>query len=484
MADTEDHDKALVLKLLKEKPRGIRGTLIHIAKSIIRKRKILAQYAKAYGSPFYLIDEEHLHSDVQNFKKSFDTHLPNHQAFYAVKANYHPFILQKMVAEGLGLDVSSERELELAIEAGAKKILFSGPGKSEADLRLAIQHGGILTINLDSFEELHRLGKITNQTKTTIRAGIRFFTTIHGTWSKFGIPLSQLKKFWTEAKKYPFIHLEGVQFHTSLNLTSEKYCKILEELAAYLKKNFSQKQREEIKFIDIGGGYYPDNVEGFYPWSDHYPWTLSGGHITKLAHEYYGEKVKFKDKYFVTRAESQEVMAKKIGTTIDNHLKNLINCAYYTEPGRILVNNSSSIMGKIMDVKDNVVILDAGINATGWEFGQHFYMPIINITHPDTKEKNMEIYGSLCTPRDLWGHSIYAKKVQPGNTIVIPNQGAYKFTLAQTFIKSIPPTYIMRSGEKEIMPYEQFERTQKSIAKKSKPSWSKAHSNSSTQYRN
>ncbi len=437
------HAKKLILKLLQEKPRGTRETLTHIAKQVIAQKKTLLALAQKQESPFYLIDEKHLQSDIQTFTKSFDAHLPGHEAYYAVKANYHPFILKKMVSEGLGLDVSSERELKLALAAGAKKILFSGPGKCEKELRLALEHADILTINMDSFEELHRLGKLTNQTKTHIRAGIRFFSSVHGAWSKFGIPLNQLKKFWTTTEKYPYIHLEGLHFHISLNLRSEKYSQVLRELAIYLEKSFPKNLREKIKFIDIGGGYYPDNVEGFYPWSDHYPWTLSGGHIKKLAHEYYGEKVIFKDKYFITRAEPQEEMAKKIGQTIEKHLKKLVNCIYYTEPGRILVNNSTYIIGTVMDVKDKVIITDIGINATGWEFGQHFYMPIINLTHPDTKEKEMRIYGSLCTPRDFWGYYIFAKKIQTGDTIVIPNQGAYKFTLAQTFIKEIPPTVII-----------------------------------------
>ncbi len=438
---TKDRSQKFVLKLLQEKPRGTKGTLVHIAKNIISQRKAILEYASAHRSPLYLIDENHLHSDVQAFMKGFDAHLPGHEAYYAVKANYHPFILKKVVQDGLGLDVSSERELKLALEAGAKKILFSGPGKSEEDLRLALKHANILTVNMDSFEELHRLGKLTNKEKIHIRAGIRFFSSVHGAWSKFGIPLSQLKKFWTIAEKFPYIDLQGLHFHISLNLKAEKYSQVLAELATYLEKDFTKKLREKIKFIDIGGGYYPDNVEGFYPWSDHYPWTLSGGHIKKLAHEYYGEKASFKDKYFITRAESQSTMAKKIGQTIEKRLKKLVNCVYYTEPGRILVNNSTYIIGTVMDVKDKVVITDIGINATGWEFGQHFYMPIINITHPDTKEKEMLVYGSLCTPRDFWGYYIYTKKIQIGDLIVIPNQGAYKFTLAQTFIKEIPPTF-------------------------------------------
>lgn len=442
---TPDYDTKAVIKLLEEKARGKRETLIHVVKETIDKKEKIFALAAKHQTPFYLIEEKQLKSDIKTFKKSFDAHLPNHQAYYAIKANYHPYILKKMVEGGLGLDVSSERELKLALKAGATKMLFSGPGKSERDLELALKQSKKLILNMDSFEELHRLGKITNEKKISIRAGIRFYSSVHGAWSKFGIPLKELKKFWNEAKKYPYINLQGLHFHISLNLHAEKYCQVLTELATYLEKNFPAKLRAEIKFIDIGGGYYPDDVEGFYPWSDHYPWTLSGGHIKKLAHEYYGEKVKFSDKYFITRASSPEKLATEIRKTIDAKLAKLVpNCTYFSEPGRIVSNNSTSIVTKIMDVKEKIIITDAGINATGWEFGQHFYFPIINITNPDYKEKSMRVYGSLCTPRDFWGYYLYAKTTKPGDVLVIPNQGAYKFTLAQNFIKEIPPTIILR----------------------------------------
>jgi diaminopimelate decarboxylase len=101
---------------------------------------------------------------------------------------------------------------------------------------------------------------------------------------------------------------------------------------------------------------------------------------------------------------------------------------------------------KIADVKDNIIITDGGINAAGWEFGQHFYFPIINLTHPNLKEKNFRIYGSLCTPRDFWGYYIFAKKNEVSDIIAIPNYGAYKFTLAQEFIRPIPGTYTLRKN--------------------------------------
>lgn len=436
--------KTLILNLLKEKPKGTRGTLIHIARETIKKKKKLSYLAAKHKTPLYIIDEKKLISDIRKFKRTFDAYLPRHEAFYAVKANYHPYILKKMVKEGMGLDVSSKRELLLAIQAGAKKILFSGPGKSEEDIEFAIKHGGKIIINMDSFEELHRIGRITNKEKITAKTGIRFSASVHGAWSKFGIPMEKLRKFWDMAEQYPYIMLQGLHFHTSQNLHAERYVRIIKELATYLKRDISPKRLKQIKYIDIGGGYYPDNVEGFYPWSHYYPWTLSGGYISKLAHEYHGEKIEFHDKYYITRASPLKRLGQEIGQAIHRHLENIVSCAYYTEPGRIVVNGATYIITEVVDIKDGAIITNTGINATGWEFGQHLYLPLVNVTHHDLKEKKIKIYGPLCTPRDIWGYYIYAKTIAIGDIIAIPNQGAYKFTLAQNFIRDIPPTFIMR----------------------------------------
>ena len=433
----------LVLKMLEQQPRGKKGTLRHIAKATIAQKQTILEQTKKHPTPFYLLDHAELKKSADTFKEAFDAYLPGHQPYFAIKSNYHRHILKTAVEQGYGLDASSEREFMLALEAKPKKIIFTGPGKSDRELELALRYAKITTINIDSFTELKRLGTLAKKQKTAIRAGIRFFSSHHGTWSKFGIPLDELAKFWEEAKKYPYIQLEGLHFHISLNLHAEKYIDVLRDLSTYLAKKFPKKYLNEIKFIDIGGGYYPDNTEGFYPWSDHYPWTLSGGNFTKKAHDFFGEHITFPDKYYITRADSPKQLAQKIGTFIKKHFT-MINAEYYTEPGRILCNSSTSIVTKIADIKDDVIILDGGINMSGWEFGQHFYFPIINLSHPSLTEKHFKIYGPLCTPRDFWGYYMYSEKPKTGDLIVIPSQGAYKFTLAQEFIRPIPPTYIIR----------------------------------------
>ncbi len=271
-----NQSKKLILKALNEKTPNQGGTLIYLAKKILNRKNDILKLAKKYPTPFYLYDTKEAEESIVNFKKSFTKYIPDCQIYYAMKANPHPLLIKDAIKHGFGVDVSSGHELQLALKLGAKKIVFSGPGKTGTELRLAIQHRNKLIIHLDSFGELKRLGKFLKKGER-INAGIRIVTKYHGHWTKFGIPLTDLKKFWLEAKKYPGINLQGIQSHMSFNQEVKPYQNMIKEIADYLKNNFPKKLLSEIKFFDFGGGFYPDKVEADFPWE------LDQGKIIKTA---------------------------------------------------------------------------------------------------------------------------------------------------------------------------------------------------------
>ncbi len=431
--------KKRVIESLKNEHSGIRGSLYPIIAHTLKKKKDILALVKKHGTPFYAFDTKEVQKSIRDFRQPFERHIPGCEFFYAVKSNYHPFLLKEMTKQGVHLDVSSGRELQLALDAGAKKILFTGPGKGVEDLKVALKYANRITIHIDSFFELEKLGALTNKTKKTVRAGVRFFSSYHGSWSKFGIPMSDLELFWKKAKKYPYIKLEGLHFHTSHNRTTKRYQDVIRELGQYLHEHTDIARC--IKFIDMGGGYYPDHVEGYFPWSSAYPWTRSSGYMIQYVNEQVGLPTQFEEGYFLTESATPEQYAQDIAKAIKEHLSDLTNCTYYFEPGRILSNNSMHMVLRVEDVKGNGVITDGGLNMAGWEFGQNFYYPMVNLTRPAKTEVRNIIYGPLCTPRDVWGYYCYAKKIMPNDILVIPNQGAYKYTLAQNFIKSVPPVH-------------------------------------------
>jgi diaminopimelate decarboxylase len=97
---------------------------------------------------------------------------------------------------------------------------------------------------------------------------------------------------------------------------------------------------------------------------------------------------------------------------------------------------------RVVDVKTPTkIIADAGVNLIGWEGLRYDYEPIINLSDFSTTEKDCRVYGNLCMADDIWGYSCFAKKIRVGDLLVMPYQGAYTFSLAQNFIKPIPPVY-------------------------------------------
>lgn len=438
--------KQRLRKLLTEEPEGKKGNLLPVIKEMMKRRKRILLTAKKYRTPFYLLDDVQLQGAIQNFSESFRRYLPDCNPYYAVKANHHPHILKTVAEHGYGLDVSSGRELQLALDQKAKHILFSGPGKTREELALAVRHRDRVTINIDSFSELAKLGSLTTQKKKTVRAGVRIYSKAHGSWSKFGIPLSELKRFWLEAKKYRHIDLQGIHFHLSWNRDATKYVQVLSELGTYLGREFNPDMLRSIRFVDFGGGFYPDRTEGFYPWTAHSPGMLPTGAIIRLANAYFGAETKFSDQYYLSTSETLDHFARDIAKAIKEHIRPLLpHCVYYTEPGRIICTKAMHIVLRVADAKSpEAVITDGGVNIAGWEYGEHFYYPLLNLTHPSQKEIPCTLYGSLCTPHDIWGYHCYAKNLMEGDVILVPNQGAYRYSLAQNFIKPIPETYILR----------------------------------------
>ena len=410
------------------------GSLASVIKNFYYKnRQTILKLVKKKATPFYLFDEKELIKSINSFKQAFNKHLADCHYYYAVKVNWHPEILKTAVKQGMGLDVSSARELNLALRAGAKRMVYSGPGKSEADLRLALLHREKIIINLDSWQELDRLGKLSTKLKQEIVAGVRIFTKIHGPWSKFGIPLVDLKSFWRQAENYPFLKLTGVQSHLSWNKDALSYQKIIKEIGDYLKRNFSQTKLASFKFIDLGGGWLPYQTTAYYPWG-----TAHGGIIQK-ASEYLKLSPKFSHKYYLTESVPLESYAQGISIAVRQYLKPLINCKYFTEPGRIICNNVMHLVLRIIDVKSkNSIVLDGGVNLVGWEGLRYDYTPIINLNNFSEKEINCLVFGCLCMPDDIWSYSCFTNKVNIGDVIVIPFQGDYTYSLAQNFIKPIP----------------------------------------------
>jgi diaminopimelate decarboxylase len=428
--------KARVAALLEAEHPIPEGDLAHVAARALGQREALLAAAERHPTPFYLFDRAGFSEALRAFAGAFDARLPGHRPFYAVKSNHHPLVVEEAVRRGFGLDVSSGRELRQALALPVREILFSGPAKSADDHALALANADRVTVHLDSFRELERLGAAASAAGRTIRAGVRVSTAHHGAWSKFGIPLADLGRFWREAQHHPFVDLRGIQFHLSWNRDASPYRRIIEDLARTLERDLDAEARRRIAFIDVGGGYKPHRLEGYYPAA--HPL----GEVIAAADGFFGEETEFVPRYIVKDSIPVEEYAAVIGEAVERCLRPLVDCAYYTEPGRIVSTFAMHLVLRVVDPKsDGLVILDGGINMVGWERYLHIYCPVVNLTHPADREIDVRLGGSLCDCEDVWGFHCFAERIEEGDVVVVPYQGAYTFCVAQDFIRPIPPVH-------------------------------------------
>ncbi|HOP06405.1 MAG TPA: alanine racemase [candidate division Zixibacteria bacterium] len=396
--------------------------------SFLDRRLQFLSTAAEHGSPLYVIDGEALHERATRFSQVFAHIWPRTELYYALKSNSHPAVLSHLIAAGCGLDVSSGLELRTALELGAERIVFSGPGKRTDELRLALSHRERVTVLIDSFSELEKLGNLAEEAGVDIRAGVRLTTDDNGIWRKFGIPLERLGEFFDKAAEQTHVDLQGIQFHLSWNMDSGPHVLFIARLGAELRR-LSPALRKRIKFIDIGGGYWPEEGE----------WLQTAatphGQLTAAA----GSAPIVYDEHYSNPASTLESFADHIGQALKKQIPADIDCTICFEPGRWICHSGMHILLTVVDRKSSrVVITDGGTNAVGWERFENDYFPVINLSRPSLEEHECLVAGSLCTPHDLWGYGYFGADIRTGDVLLMPNQGAYTYSLRQEFIKPLP----------------------------------------------
>lgn len=400
---------------------------------IISKKELYHESASSLGTPQYFYDETSLEDSINKFTSTFKKHLTRFQMFYAMKSNHLPEISQKAVRLGAGLDVSSGMELERALLTGCEKIIFSGPGKRDEELELAVKNSRKTTIMLDSQGEYRRLSAVIKRSNLKndlkISSGIRISNPFQGNWNKFGIPLEELGQFLRMISRDNQIQAEGVQFHTSWNLGPENQIKLINNIGNYLRNRVPGNYCKNFRFFDIGGGYWPDSGEWLNPEN-----TLMGRLIRTIF-----SGVKFDNRHYYMKSKGLSNFSREIYAAIRGQGGILKDLEIWAEPGRWVSSGCMHLLLKVIDVKSsNAAITDGGINIIGWERPLTEYIPVINLSRPSEKENSITVFGSLCTPDDIWGRTLFGNTIKKDDIIIIPNQGAYTYSLRQAFIKPVP----------------------------------------------
>jgi diaminopimelate decarboxylase len=366
----------------------------------------LADLADAVGTPFYCYSTATLERHFRVFSEAFAGEKV--LVCYALKANSNQSVLRTLAKLGAGADVVSGGELKRALAAGfpASKVLFSGVGKTEPELRAALA-ADILCINVESEYELDLLSKLAVETGRSARVSVRVNPDVDaGTHAKistgksenkFGIPISRARAVYARAAKLPGVKITGVDMHIGSQITDLGRL----EIAYRILADFVQTLRADghtISHIDFGGG---------------------------LGIPYY------RDREAPPAPDAYAAMVKRVTHNL--------GCTLMFEPGRLIVGNAGILVARVIHVKHgegkNFVIIDAAMNdlirPTLYE-AHHDILPVRQAS-ADAATIIADVVGPVCESGDYLALDRTLPALRDGDLIAILTAGAYGAVQSGTY---------------------------------------------------
>ena len=371
---------------------------------------------KKYKTPFYCYSLSQLKSNFYSFNNAFKAVKP--LICFSVKSNSNKILLRELKKMGSGADVVSAGELLRAKKAGisSKKIVFSGVGKTEDEIKLAIKKN-VLLINIESESEAILINKISKKMSKKTSIGVRLNPNIdaktHNKIStgrnndKFGLNYNDCINFCKKINNFKNLKLEGLSVHIGSQITNVKpFNKTLATLDKIIKRT-----KINFKFIDLGGGM--------------------------------GISYSNKEK---------ELNLKHYAEIVKKFIKNKKTKIIF-EPGRFIVGNTSILISKIIYIKKNnkknFVILDAGMNdlmRPALYDAQHKIIPLKK--NSKTLNKNFEFVGPICETTDKFLNTKKFQNLKEGDFVIICDVGAYGMSLSSNYNLRPSPTEVIVKNSK------------------------------------
>jgi diaminopimelate decarboxylase len=366
----------------------------------------IAAMAEAVGTPFYCYSTATLERHYRVFSEAFGD--VKSLVCYAMKANSNQSVLRTLAKLGAGADVVSGGELKRALAAGIppEKILFSGVGKTAAELRAALAEN-ILCINVESEPELELLSAIATEMGRTARISIRVNPDVDSgghakittgkSENKFGIPLSGARAVYARAAALPGIQVTGVDMHIGSQIIDLAPM----EAAFRLLADFVQVLRSDghtIHHVDFGGG---------------------------LGIPYY------EDRAVPPEPAAYAAMVKRVTHNL--------GCTLMFEPGRLIVGNAGILVARVIYVKHgdgkNFVIIDAAMNDLIRPTLYEAYHEILPVAQPVPGAPMIiaDVVGPVCETGDYLALDRSLPLPKPGDLIAVMTAGAYGAVQAGTY---------------------------------------------------
>jgi diaminopimelate decarboxylase len=381
----------------------------------------LIDLADKVGTPFYCYSTATLERHYRVFSEAF----AGEKALvcYALKANSNQSVLRTLAKLGAGADVVSGGELKRALAAGIppQKILFSGIGKTEPELRAALA-ADILCINVESEPELELLSKLAVESGRTARISVRVNPDVDaGTHAKistgksenkFGIPLARAREVYARAARLPGIKVTGTDVHIGSQITDlgkmETAFRILAEFVQTLRAD-----GHAISHIDFGGGlgipYYMDRAPPPEP-------AAYAAMVKRVTHN--------------------------------------LGCTLMFEPGRMIVGNAGILVTRVIYVKHgdarNFVVIDAAMNDLIRPTLYEAHHDILPVREPAKNAPTIvaDVVGPVCESGDYLALDRIVAEPKSGDLMAVMTAGAYGAVQSGTYnTRALIPEVLVKDDQ-------------------------------------
>ena len=378
----------------------------------------LEALARAVGTPAYVYSATYIRDQYRRLEKALSG--APHRLHYSVKANSSLAILALLRELGTGVDIVSGGELERAVRAGysGRDVVFSGVGKTERELREALD-AGVLLINVESEAELHQLHRIAAESGRLAPVALRVnpevtvetphpYTRTGERGMKFGIPYDEALSVARVALGMPGVALRGVAMHIGSQVTAlDAYGAGMQRLLG-LVTALRDLGCRDLEYLDVGGG---------------------------LAITYESE----------APTDPEAFATAIVPRAIASGLTLII------EPGRYLVGNAGVLLTRVLYRKRSggreYVITDAGMNdllrPSHYQAYHH-----ISAVQPSGSSETYDVVGPVCESGDFFALDRTMDAVAEGDLLIVHSAGAYGFVMASNYNSRPRPPEILVEGDR------------------------------------
>jgi diaminopimelate decarboxylase len=384
----------------------------------------LPHLAKRYGTPLYVYSATAIRDRLAAFESAFSG-VP-HTICYSVKANSNVNILRLLARQGCGFDVVSGGELERVLVAdrrAARKIVFSGVGKSRDEITAALK-AGILLFNVESESELEVLAECAIRLRMIASVALRVNPDVaadtHPYIStglrkhKFGVPISRARELYAKAAGARSLRVAGVSVHIGSQITDvAPFGEAITRVADLVRD--LRSDGHSIESVDTGGGLGIDYQEPGLEFADY----VAG----------------------YARAVTEPLRG--------------LNVHLLLEPGRSIVGPAGALVTSVIYRKENdgkhFLVVDAAMNdliRPALYGAYHEIVPVIQSSELAAKKKEtVDVVGPICESGDFFARDRELPRVEEGDLLAILDAGAYGMALASNYNTRPRPAEVLVSGK-------------------------------------